>query len=189
MRIRRISVSSYPQLCSALLAHSCTVIRFSVGDADQPNAPHPHRFFADTVTWRRTGGVVYCTTHDSPTINSHPVRAHGYPLARTWDVRAPWVPTQLITAAKSFPHSHGRPDFRKASIRPWAGGCVRRHPGPHASPMRLGGRQVAVDVREVVLIYPAGASPLHPPRKEPTCRVRARQSDGLFLDSSRRSSL
>ena len=51
-------VSIYPQHLSALLAHSCTFIGFSVGNADRPNAPHAHRFFSGRVTWRRTGGVL-----------------------------------------------------------------------------------------------------------------------------------
>ena len=124
---------------------------------------------------------------------------------------APGFPTHLFTPVSPNPHSPVRPVFRMPSIRPWAGVCVRWHPGPHACPMHLGGRQVgvrdrgsagggghpgatdvprmAVDVRGVVLIYPAGASPLHPPCKEPTCRVRPRRSDGFYLVSSRRSSL
>ena len=55
---------------------------------------------------------------------------------------APGFPTHLVTPVNTNPHSPVRPVFRMASIRPWAGGCVRVHPGPHACPMHLGARQV-----------------------------------------------
>ena len=57
---------------------------------------------------------------------------------------APGFPTNLFTPVSPNPHSPVRPVFRMPSIRPWAGVCVRWHPGPHACPMHLGGRQVGV---------------------------------------------
>ena len=92
-----LRASIYIQIV-ALLAYSCTLIGLSVGNADRSNAPPPHRYFSGRVTWRRTGGILKCTTHGPPTINSHPVRAPVYPLARTcgrpWPLGSPpaWSP-------------------------------------------------------------------------------------------------
>ena len=143
-----------PQLCYTVLAHACTLIGFSVGSADRPNAPPTHRFFSSSSTWRRNRPriIIYYARlpdHQRPSRRGLRIPAspgHGY-------VRGPGFPTPLVTPVTPNLHSPDRPQFRMASMRPGAGGCVRRRaclrtpppaPGPHGFPMHLGGRQMVL---------------------------------------------
>ena len=136
-----------PQLYYTVLAHACTLIGFSVGSADRPNAPPPtHRFFSSSSTSRRNRPriIIYYARlpdHQRPSRRGLRIAAspgHGYAPGHGY-VRGPGFPTPLVTPVTPNLHSPDRPQFRMASMRPGAGGCVRRRACLRTPPPPPGG--------------------------------------------------
>ena len=135
-----------PQLYYTVLAHACTLIGFSVGNVDRPNAPPPHRFFSSSSTSRRNRPriIIYYARlpdHQRPSRRGLRIAAspgHGYAPGHGY-VRGPGFPTPLFTPVTPNLRSPDRPQFRMASMLPGAGGSVRRRACLRTPPPLPGG--------------------------------------------------
>ena len=137
------------------MAHPCTFIGLSVGNADRPNVtPHTQVLLRQgNVEKNRRRIIMYYPRppdHQQPYSKGPRIPARPDMCTSV----APGFPTRLVTPVTPNPHSPDRPEFRMASMRPWAGGCVRRRACLRTSPprpraawlpyMHLMGRQVGL---------------------------------------------
>ena len=147
-----ILVPTDPQMFWAVLAHACTLVGLSVGCADRPNIfPTEVLFQQRDVEKNRRRIIMY---YARPPGHQPPSRRGARIPARpdTGTSVAPGFHTHLLTPVTRNPHPPDRPQFRMASMRPGAGGCVRRRvclqtppaPGDACLPyiMNLWGRHV-----------------------------------------------